>query len=76
MILYVFKFRCYACGLFSRRLEVDHIDGNTQNNNAFNLQPLCKKCHRIKTRSKSGRVRALTPTLSKSLNLINFYIFG
>ena len=30
-------------------LQVDHIDGNSSNNDPNNLQTLCSDCHRIKT---------------------------
>ena len=32
------------------QLEVDHIDGNHDNNEESNLQTLCACCHRLKTR--------------------------
>jgi hypothetical protein len=31
------------------QLEVDHIDGNNQNNDESNFQTLCSCCHRYKT---------------------------
>jgi len=30
-------------------LDVDHIDGNHDNNDPQNLQTLCKTCHYVKT---------------------------
>ena len=33
----------------SSMLDVDHIDGNHQNNDPENLQTLCANCHRLKT---------------------------
>ena len=30
-------------------LEVDHIDGNHENNSPTNLRTLCANCHRLKT---------------------------
>ncbi|CAB5217640.1 HNHc domain containing protein [uncultured Caudovirales phage] len=44
--------KCSSCGfipLHICQLDVDHIDGNKQNNNASNLQTLCANCHRLKT---------------------------
>jgi len=31
------------------QLDVDHIDGNHNNNKLENLQTLCSNCHRLKT---------------------------
>ena len=39
----------YADGYCRTWLEVDHIDGNTKNNDIANLQTLCSVCHRYKT---------------------------
>ena len=35
--------------------EVDHIDGNSDNNEMDNLQSLCKKCHSRKTALEQDR---------------------
>ena len=32
------------------QLDVDHIDGNKQNNDPSNLMTLCANCHRLKTK--------------------------
>ena len=43
---------CNICGLkpkYAIVLDVDHIDGNKQNNSTDNLQTLCANCHRVKT---------------------------
>lgn len=43
---------CEECGFIPKhmcQLDVDHIDGNHQNNNIDNLQTLCANCHRLKT---------------------------
>src|SRR6056300_1218423 len=32
------------------QLDVDHIDGNSANNNPHNLQTLCKCCHSMKSK--------------------------
>lgn len=34
---------------FSALLQVDHIDGNPDNNHPDNLQTLCPNCHTVKT---------------------------
>ena len=44
--------RCEECGFvakYSAQLDVDHIDGNHDNNDVTNLQTLCATCHRAKT---------------------------
>ena len=38
---------CRICGQGAD--VVDHIDGNADNNELYNLQPLCVRCHNRKT---------------------------
>ena len=43
---------CELCGFVpinKVQLDVDHIDGNHENNDPSNLQTLCANCHRLKT---------------------------
>ena len=43
---------CEECGFIpvhSCQLDVDHIDGNHDNNDTDNLKTLCANCHRLKT---------------------------
>jgi hypothetical protein len=43
---------CEKCAFVAShpcQLDVDHIDGNRNNNAIFNLQTLCANCHRLKT---------------------------
>lgn len=51
--LYRFKkSQCQLCGFVPVnmcQLDVDHIDGNHDNNKIENLQTLCANCHRLKT---------------------------
>lgn len=44
--------KCIRCGYKEhiKLLDVDHIDGNRNNNNISNLQLLCVMCHAMKTR--------------------------
>jgi hypothetical protein len=44
--------KCNNCGfipLHTCQLDVDHIDGDHNNNSPDNLQTLCANCHRLKT---------------------------
>jgi hypothetical protein len=46
------KDSCDFCGFVPVhicQLDVDHIDGNHDNNDPSNLQTLCANCHRLKT---------------------------
>lgn len=46
------KKKCEACGFVAvhrSQLDIDHIDGNHNNNSLSNLQTLCANCHRLKT---------------------------
>ena len=46
------KTYCEQCGFVAInkcQLDVDHIDGNSKNNDLSNLQTLCANCHRLKT---------------------------
>jgi hypothetical protein len=45
---------CESCGFIAEhrsQLDVDHIDGNHNNNDMTNLQTLCANCHRLKTQN-------------------------
>ena len=46
------KVKCEVCGfkpVHVCQLDIDHIDGNSLNNDFSNLQALCANCHRLKT---------------------------
>lgn len=46
------KNHCEYCNfipIHECQLDVDHIDGNHENNDINNLQTLCANCHRLKT---------------------------
>jgi len=46
---------CVSCNFLaidSCQLDVDHIDGDHNNNSLVNLQTLCANCHRLKTKVK------------------------
>lgn len=40
---------CTADGHTTAAAVVDHIDGNSRNNDTDNLRPLCKRCHDRRT---------------------------
>ena len=43
---------CSFCGFKAThpcQLDLDHIDGNSKNNDPSNHQTLCANCHRLKT---------------------------
>lgn len=46
------KDHCEKCGFVAKhlcQLDVDHIDGDSANDDPTNLQTLCANCHRLKT---------------------------
>ena len=45
-------YQCRGCGKYGN--EVDHIDGDSHNNDPENLQTLCKPCHARKTRTEQN----------------------
>ena len=42
-------YKCTGKIVWEGQLDVDHIDGNHENNDIENLQTLCKSCHAFKT---------------------------
>lgn len=45
---------CAAAGRTCAASHVDHIDGNSSNNDLSNLQGLCRPCHSAKTAREDG----------------------
>ncbi len=49
---YAKKVKCDYCGFTAInrcQLDIDHIDGDHDNNDLSNFQTLCANCHRLKT---------------------------
>ena len=54
------KESCAFCGfiaIHACQLDVDHIDGDRDNNDPNNLQTLCANCHRLKTHVNKDHLR-------------------
>jgi hypothetical protein len=44
---------CERCGFIAEdlcQIDIDHIDGDSNNNNIENLANICSNCHRLKTK--------------------------
>jgi 5-methylcytosine-specific restriction endonuclease McrA len=44
---------CERCGFIAKdlcQIDIDHIDGNSNNNDLSNLANICSNCHRLKTK--------------------------
>jgi 5-methylcytosine-specific restriction endonuclease McrA len=41
--------KCFRCGAEGVPLEVDHINGDPEDNRLANLRPLCLPCHKLVT---------------------------
>jgi hypothetical protein len=54
---------CDTCGFKAEhhcQLDIDHIDGNHDNNEQSNLQVLCSNCHRLKTWKNKDTIKKPT----------------
>jgi 5-methylcytosine-specific restriction endonuclease McrA len=62
---------CAVCGFLAEhpcQMDIDHIDGNHDNNDVTNLQTLCANCHRLKTIMCRDHVPVITvKVLARSL---------
>lgn len=52
------KKACERCGFEGHpvQMDVDHMDGDSSNNDPANLQTLCANCHRLKTYQENESV--------------------
>lgn len=68
------KTSCEHCGfvaLHPCQLDVDHIDGNRDNNKPNNYRTLCANCHRLKTHNERDHIWSDSdPRPSPQLRLI------
>ncbi len=56
---------CEQCGfipLHICQLDVDHIDGDHNNNSPDNLRTLCANCHRLKSYLNKDHINKKVPT--------------
>lgn len=59
------QLKCWKCGFLPEhmcQLDLDHIDGNRDNNTHENHQLLCANCHRLKTILNGDHLRAYSYT--------------
>lgn len=45
---------CMERGIYNQANVVDHVDGNSRNNDRVNLRPCCKRCHDQRTARDQG----------------------
>ena len=65
------KLYCEHCGFVALnkcQLDVDHIDGNRDNDDPANYRTLCANCHRLKTQVRqdhnwAGKESIISPQL-------------
>jgi len=70
LILFIYDYNCAACNSSNKELQVDHIDGNSRNDCPFNLQPLCRTCHDLKSNQKGLRFKPLDALLRLHLSTV------
>ena len=74
MILFIYDYKCQMCSYVGFELEVHHFDKNNQNDDVFNLVPLCTHCHKL----AHGKVKLRKPVLDQrkenALLKLDFFI--
>lgn len=48
-----FGYKCSSRNLKSYQLDIDHINGNKENNHHTNIQTICSNCHREKSQKEN-----------------------
>ncbi|WP_416058417.1 HNH endonuclease signature motif containing protein [Stenotrophomonas maltophilia] len=66
---------CQALGRIKPATHVDHVDGDSRNNELANLQGLCAQCHNAKTAREDGgfgnrRRKPVVPQTERKLTKI------
>jgi len=46
IIISIYDYKCQICQVESLILEIHHYDKDNQNDDPFNLIPLCSRCHK------------------------------
>ena len=68
VILFIFDYSCVLCGLVNVNNHVHHNDRNRENNDGFNLFPLCHECHKLA--HKTGIVLQVSYTERQLLDIL------
>ena len=74
VILFIYDYKCQLCPYVGFELEVHHFDKDSQNDDVFNLLPLCKDCHQL----VHGKILLKKPVLDQgtenALLKLDFFI--
>ena len=74
-IISAFDYRCQICGKESTILHVHHIDHNHNNNDIYNMLPLCKTCHINLHSGIQLKKLPLTPVISERLARLKYLLY-
>ena len=65
---YIYNFRCHACHTVDFHCEIHHIDKNRNNDDPFNLVPLCSDCHKLVHSAARLKFLQRSPVIVAKLN--------